>query len=587
VRLAAGATRSQLSALVPALTVTSLQDAVRPKRRFSILIFFCAALGLMLVAWVQIGTFVMAGTLAELKDLGIRQALGAGRSRVLMRMIAEYAGSAAAAGVLAWMAVPPLTAYLVGALPADLVKGQSLDPGPRTLAFTMAASLAGFALLSLFPFVVIRRSSPLQLIQGRIGGAPVGAERIRQGLLVVQVTATAALLYVCGLMVHSVTRAVTYDYGFDSRSVLVFTPPFPGPPADLNSASGSRMSDSEFEALSREKSRRNVASLDALARTPGVVAAAGLWVVPLVEPGHFGGWEELRAVDGRSVPPLRVLVNAATPSFLKALGASLTLGSGFDSPDNLGAADVAIVNETFVRQFIPPMSNGDVEVQASPIGKVFQTELSRGRIVGVMKDLVYSKATEPRMPQVFFPAYDGGASRYLIIRTKRVAEHDLSIVRRSLESIWGPLAVDRFSLLRDSWWAELRPFVGQAAILTLFAGSSVLVAVIGLIGFLMHSVRLRARELAIRAALGATPAALSRATVVHALTLAGAALLAGGAIGVASGRLIGAQLFLVEAADPASIFGVALLLLVASWLSVLLPAREAARSNPAILIREL
>jgi len=143
-----------------------------------------------------------------------------------------------------------------------------------------------------------------------------------------------------------------------------------------------------------------------------------------------------------------------------------------------------------------------------------------------------------------------------------------------------------FGLLRDAWRAVLRPYAGPAELLATIAMGSLPLAATGVIGFLMFSVRTRSREIAIRLALGADPDVIRRAVVRRALFIVGSGLILGAVVGIAAGRVVASQLFMVHPADWWTMAAMAALLLTVAWLAAVVPARRAARTEPAIALRD-
>ncbi|HEY4658792.1 MAG TPA: ABC transporter permease, partial [Gemmatimonadaceae bacterium] len=520
-RLAPGATVEQLAARFPALEFKELADAIRPDGGRTLLVLFGAACLLLLVAWVQVAALVFAGAIGRFHELGVRLSLGAGRLRLARQFAIENALLAGIAFALAWIAARPLTAFVVSVLPRELSRGQYLTPDIRTFMFASAASLIGLALLIALPIAVIRHTSPLRLLEGHVGQLPFTAERLRHGLLVAQVALTALLLYLSGLMVHSFVRAATFDYGFDSKHVLLFTPPLPAAPAGAN-LTKYRNNHPEFDARYEEKLRRTAASLESLHGIPGVIASASLSSVPLVkggsrpwtsEPGRpYDHWEEVSEFGERALfPSMRARGDVVSPEFVRALGAELVAGRGFDDPDYAGMVDIVIVNKTLARQLAPTASVMGSELYVGLLGSTIRTTWEGGRIVGVVNDLVYSTPAEPAAPQFFVPPRRGAPFGVVVIRTSASVGSALPAIRTALERVWGDLPPKHFTLLRDAWHTGLVPFRGKALLLTLIAGFCVPLAAIGLLGALLYSVEVRARETAIRIALGAEPLAVRRA----------------------------------------------------------------------------
>lgn len=598
-RLAPGATVEQLAVRFPALEFRQLSNAIRPDGSRMLLVLFGAACLLLLVAWVQVAALVFAGTIGRFRELGVRLALGAGRLRLARQFAFENAVLGGIAFALALLAARPLTDFIVGTMPRELIRGQYVAPDTRTFLFACAASLAGLALLTALPVSVIRHASPLRLLQGHVGTLPFSAERLRHVLLVAQVSVTVLLLYLAGLMVHSFVRAATFDYGFDSTHVLLFTPPMPQVPAgtDLTKHRRGGPDMSAIEARTDEKLRRIAASLEALHGVSSVVAAASLWSVPLVTSGSRPWTSEpgrprensldVREFGGRRfIPPLPADGNAVSSEFIRALGAKLIAGRGFDDPEYAGRQDVLIVNRTLARQLAPVVAIGGNELYPGLLGSTLRTTWSQGRIVGVIDDLVYSTPGEPAVAQFFEPTPRSAPyGTVVVIRTTDSVKGASPAIRTTLERIWGDLPPKHFMLLRDAWHAGLVPFRGKALLLTLIAGFCVPLAAIGLMGALLYSVQVRARETAIRIALGAEPRAVRRAVVRRALTIVVVGLLVGTVSGVAAGRAVSHQLFNVQPADAWTMIAVTAALLGLAWVAAIVPARRASRVEPATALR--
>ena len=597
-RLAPGATVDQLAARFPRLEFKELADAIRPDGSRTLLVLFGAASLLLLVAWVQVAALVFASAIGRYRELGVRLALGAGRARLLRQFAVENALLGGIAFAFAWLAARPLTAFIVSTLPRELSLGQYLTPDARTFFFTCAASLIGLVLLTVLPASVIRRASPLRLLQGHVGSLPFSAERLRHILLAAQVSVTVLLLYLAGLMVHSFVRAATFDYGFDSKHVLLFTPPIP-PLArgmDLTKYLGDR-SNAVIDARMQEKTRRIAASLESLRRNPTVVAAASLWSVPLVttgsrpstsQPGRpRDNWLDVREFGGRHlIPPMPARGDTVSSEFVLALGARLVAGSAFDDPQYAGREDIVIVNRTLARQLAPIMNVTGTELYPGLLGTTIRTTWSKGRIIGVIDDLVYSTPGEAAVPQFFVPSLlSAPYGTVVVIRTAGDVETTSRAIRTALEQIWGDLPPKHFTLLRDAWHAGLVPFRGKALLFTLIAGFCVPLAAIGLMGALLYSVQVRARETAVRIALGAEPGTVRRSVVRRGLTIVGVGLLVGTALGMTAGRIVSHQLFNVQPADPWTMIGVTVALMALAWVAAFVPARRASEVDPGALLR--
>jgi ABC-type antimicrobial peptide transport system permease subunit len=523
-----------------------------------------------------VAALLFSAAIGRLPEMGVRLALGAGRGRLVREFAIEAALVTGAAFGLAWLAAQPLTTFIVTILPLEIRHGQYLDPDVRTFIFGCALSLLGLCLLAIVPIGVLRRAVPLGLMSGRVTDRPLKVERLRYWLLVGQMTLTALLLYVSGLAVHSYVRAVTFDYGFDAQHVVLFTPPpWARPNTDTR----------EKWAAFAERNRKTAESVERLHAVPGVVSATtfvaaplGVGIAPdLVPIAYFGG---------RPLLDVQARQNTVGANFIRTLDARIIAGQTFDDPEYSGQENVVIVNETLARRLSPAINVVGPGLLPSVIGHELRAPFFRGRIIGVIKDLVDTTPAVPADPQFFTPAGLSSAAALIAIRVSPSTDTASPLIRAALQGIWGDLAPRQFGLLRDELRRVLVPYRAQSVLLSLIAAFCLPIAAIGLIGALTHSVRVRSRELAIRIAIGANPISLRRAVMRQALATVSVGIGLGTALGAATGSVVARSLFHVYPADLSTMVGVTLGLLGTAWLAALVPARQASQVEPAALLRQ-
>jgi putative ABC transport system permease protein len=583
VRLASQATAEQLAATFPDLLVRPLRDTVYPGRTQAVPVLLAAAGALLLVAWVQVTALVFSGSLAQLRETGVRLALGAGRLRLVRQFAADAALTAGLAFTLAWLIVGPLTAFIVLLLPPELTRGQYLNPDMRTFGFGCALLLLGFVLQSVVPVGVAGWITPSALLTGRLADKPIRVERARYGLLVGQMTLTAFLLYLAGLAVHSFVQAAQFDYGFDADRVLVFRPPpwYRSHPAVEQS----------FADLA-ERNRKVNATLEMLSIVPGVVGAATFEYAPLGvgprDPGLAQNLVTIERFDGVPRPDVQARVNVVGVDFLNALGATLVSGRSFDDPTFATRRDVVVVNETLGRRLSPPLYVAGEPMSPPVVGHEIVVPGHRGPalIIGVIKDLVDTTPEVPADPQLFRPSRSG-AGFGIVMRVSSSVDAELPAIRFVLERVWGPLPPRQISLMRDELRTVLKPLRAQSILLSLIAACCLPIAMVGLIGTLIESVRSRMRDIAIRLVLGAEPRTIRRAVVRRALAGVSIGILLGTGAGTLVGWVIAHQLFQVEPSDPWTMGAVFVALISMSWLAVLAPARSVLRVEPANALRDV
>ena len=584
-RLRTGTTLEELAARFPELEFTQLADAIRPADTAGVLLLFGGASILLAVAWFQAGALTLSGGIRRASEFGARLALGANRRHLRSHLAAENGLLAMLVLAGALLMLHPLASAIIDVLPDELTRGQYLTPDVRAFLFAGCATVLGFSLLTIWPAEVIYRSEPLQLLNGHVTGLPGRTEQVHYLLMAGQVALTTALVYVTGLLGYSYVRAATFNYGFDTERVLVFTPPLPEavtPSAQMFEARGS---DEVFDARYADKLNRIVLSLDRLEATPGIRAAASFFKAPLISDRKHE--EEITSYDGRVlVPGVAARVNTVSPRCDEALGATLLAGQSFDDPEYRGNEAVAVVNETLADRLAPSVNIAGAEFRVDVIGRSIRTNSFRGRIIGVIRDLVDTSPMTPPDPQFFVPTYRGAAGAMILIRTAEPADQALPAVLMTLTDIWGSLSARQFQLMVDAWREALKPFLAQAVLLSVIAGSCLPLVVIGVAAACLHSMRLRAKELALRVALGADPRDLRWFAMRHTISASTWGLACGLILGFGIGRLIASQLFEVRFLDLPTTLAAALLLMGVAAAAAYVLAIKACRTDPALALRE-
>jgi putative ABC transport system permease protein len=553
VRLSPGTTIGQFRAQFPRLDVVPLSQIARPREGIALAFLFAATVLVGVVVWVQVVSLQFARASGRARDIGIRLALGATHGRLLREFVAEGLLIALAGICLAWAAVPVLLATILHRLPSQILRGQHVAADGRTLAFACAFGALGVIAAVIVPHKILTRATPVEAFRGAsLVGVSARQGTIRTALLFVQFATTAWLLYLAGLAAHSLIRVSAVDLGFDPSRVLIITLG-----VDRSAMMGLE-----------ERQVRLTQLTESLRSLPGVTATGHAFVRPL-KPGKLGGTAWLPFLP--AFAPMTVRVNVVSPQYFEALGVSLLEGRMFTDSDQ----QVAIVNETMARHL---QAHGPV------LGQFIQVTAQRGRIVGVVRDAVDERPDVASDPQVFFPDVTGIVNA-MLVRVVGDPQATMPAVRDTARRVWGERRVE-VSFMRDQLLAANAAYRGRATILGWLAGIGTGLSLIGLAGALMFAVRQRQRELAVRIALGAQPAAVQRLVLRWALTLVMGASLAGILTGAAIGRWGRSLLFDVAPLDLATCVGLLGFLCVTALVAAWVPAARAAHIDPAITLRD-
>ncbi len=518
----------------------------------------------LVVAAVNVAGLALARGVARRRELAVRFALGASRARVVRQLAAEgalvTAGGAVACG---------LVAAAVGALlrrfPA-LPEAPAFDARQAVLVLALAAPV--MAVCGLVPAAVGARQGLRTPLHEGAGASPARA-RAREALLIGQLAVTLALVAGAALFLRSLRNALAVDLGFDAEHLVVVSP-----------FEGARLNDRQM-AVTLEALRERAA------RLPGVRAASVAGPVP------FNGFMSSRVqVDG-AAGPTNVQQMLVDEHGVDALGLRLVRGRALVAADRPAAgqpAPAVLVNEAMARLDWPGRD---------PVGRCVRlvgfdgSAAAAGRapcatVVGVVRDartMGFGAAPERGMYQ---PTEIGGAAGFsaVLVRLARPADaRAAQALRRALAASVPDAPPIEARTGDDLLGPQLAPHRLGAALFTLYGALALGLAAVGLYGVASYDVARRARELAVRVALGARPRDL-RALVVGAgarLALAGGVLGLAGAL--AGSRLLTGLLYGVRPADPLAVAGacgvLAAVALAASWL----PARRAARVDPAAALR--
>ncbi|HKW97536.1 MAG TPA: ABC transporter permease [Bryobacteraceae bacterium] len=528
-----------------------------------------AACGLvLLIACANVANLLLARSAARQTEFGIRAALGASPGRLSRQLIFESLLLAA----LATLAGLPLALWLENVLiyfvpPTGVPVSFNVQPSARVFLFAALVCLAS-ALISGIPpaFQLAQRSLVDALKQGGRGGTrSAHAQRISGVLVVAETGLALAALVTLGLFVRSLYGLENAPVGFNHRNVTVCR-------LFLSTNNYTASEEQEFSRRLREH----------LIAAPGVTSAAYSDSIPL---GFgLGKWATVM-VEGYASRPgesLDVHHASVSPGYFDLLRIPLLAGRDFRAEDNATAPRVMIVNESFARRFFDGRDPVGHRVQI--YGKPFQ-------IVGMVKDSKYSKLSEAPQPyfymsfdQVHYGSGEGGVALYA--RTDRDARDFVPVLRREMSAI-DPNAAGLTAMPLSDYisaaWFESRI---ASWLLAVLGAISMLLAGVGLYGVMAYSVSQRTREIGIRMALGADAGGVLRIVMREGLLLALLGIAAGLALALAATPQIAPLLYHVRPADPVSIAGAALFLIVVAVLASLIPALRATRVDPIRALRQ-
>ncbi len=537
--------------------------------RSGLLILLGAVGFVLLIACANVANLLLARAASREKEIAVRTALGASRSRVIRQLLTEslllaLLGSLLGLGLAAWG-----IRSLVAISPRDQVNLQGVGINLSVLGWTLIVSLLTGIIFGLAPAMeAVRLNLNDALKEGGkgSGGQSSRSHRLRNVLVIAEVALALVLLVSAGLLVKSFARLQKIDTGFNTENVLTMVV---------------RLSDRKYRDDQRVVSFFHQAT-ERIGALPGVRAAGTVNYLPL-----YGGAGSSTGftIEGRPAPPPGeepgTSVRVCDPNYFGAMGIPLLRGRNFTDFEASQPRHVVIISESLARQYFP----GE-----DPLGKRIDVDMfykpNPTEIVGVVGDVRYDSLTDAAEPMVYFPSAELPYSfMTLVIRTTGNPAEMAPAIQAELRALDPNQPVSEVRTMEQ----VMADTVGRARFNTLlfglFAGLATLLAAVGIFGVMNYSVTLRSRELGLRMALGAQPAQVLMLILKQGLLLTLIGISIGVAGALALTRVMSGLLFGVDATDPATFAAIVLLLAVVSLIACYIPARRATRVDPLTALR--
>jgi putative ABC transport system permease protein len=532
----------------------------------ALLVLLGAVAFVLLIACANVANLQLARGAAREKEMAIRGALGAGRGRLARLLFTESAAVALMGGAAGLLLAAGIIRMIRHYGPTNIPHLLSSRLDLRVLFFTLGISLLTGLLFGLAPVLAAFRVSLNDTLKegGASGGSGAGTRRPQKALLVVEIALSLVLFICAGLLIRSFQRLTAIQTGFSADNVLTARVSLP-----LN----------EYRAPEQQRAffTQLVSRLQAL---PGATAAGAASSLPF----RAGGAMLSVQIEGQ--PPTDLMrtripvaaLNIVTPGYFSALRVPLKSGRLLDERDGANAPGAIVVNQAFIRQFLPHDDPLGKRVHLGPEG--FST------IVGVVADVKQRSLTAEITPEIFAPLEQQPTpSLNLVIRASMNPLSLVSAVRQHILDLDSNVPLYSVQTLDDVVAAQMASQRFNAIALAAFAGLAVLLAAVGIYGVMAYAVGQRTREIGVRMALGAAPADVLRMVLRQGLVLAlfGVALGLGGAFFAT--RLMRTLVFGVTTTDPATFIGVTTILVLVAVAACWIPARRATRVDPVVALR--
>ena len=558
----------------PGFDAARLRDQAVGDARTPLLVLLAVVGFVLIIACVNAANLLLARSSARQRELAVRRALGAGRSRLVGQLLTESVLLALAGGVVGLLFAEVGLAAILAAWPAVLPRTQAIGLDAATLVYVVLISVITGVAFGLAP--ALRSSSAALESSLREGGASVtagpGRHRLQRGLVVAEIALALVVLTGAGLLVRSFVRLRSIDPGYSTRDVLT---------------ARIRLTPARYETEAQQQAFfRQV--VQELGRQPGVDVAAVSRTLPM------SGQVQLLGMDPRTIRPddpepfLAMGLGIVGPGFFRALHIPLLAGRTFTDQDREDTQPVAVVNAALAKRLWPGQS---------PVGRTMPMRLPGQRdrgpadimIVGEIGDVHYASLTDPVKPEIYLSFAQAGSASETAAWIVARAGHDplglAAAVRRAVETIDPQQPVATLTTLSGMISEATASRRFNMTLVSLFALLALGLAIVGIYGVTAYTVQQRTQEIGVRVALGAARRNVLRLLLVETAAMAGLGIAVGlvGAWGAT--RVLGSLLYDVSVTDGPTFLVTTVVLAGAAMLAALVPALRAARIDPVQALR--
>jgi len=538
--------------------------------RTALYVLFGAVVCVLLIANANVANLLLARASARGKEIALRAAMGASRARIIRQLLTESLLPSGLGGALGLLIAQWGTEAMIKTVPQNIPRISTIQLDASVLIFTLLVSLATGVIFGLVP---AWQASHVDLNSSlksgtRTGGGGEGKGRVRNALIMAEVALALVLLISAGLLIQSFARLGRVQPGLRTERLLTARVSLP---------------DSAYP-----KNENIIAFADKF--LPGIRALPGVesasTIVPLPLSGNnmttsFDVAERPLPEGQRATAPIRVIAT----DYFKTMGIPVRQGRVFDQNDRFESAPVVIVNERFANKFFPGQN---------VIGKRIMPGMSADdsgekmrEIVGVVGNVKHLALKNEDSPEMYLPQTQIPFNiMSLVIRTSVSDPSALTAsLRKELAALDRTIPLSSVRVFDEYVSRSLARPRFNALLLSIFAGTALVLTAIGIYGVLAYSVAQRTSEIGIRIALGAGKSSIFRLIVGQAMTLVGISLVVGLAGAFAATRLLNSLLFGVGASDPITFIAIVVLVSVVAFIAAWVPARRATLVDPIIALR--
>ena len=554
-------------------TLTGLKEQMSGKLRRSVIVLWSAVGMVLLIVCVNLSSLLVARAAGRSKEFAMRAALGAGRGRLMRQLLTESLVLVCTGAALGLALAYALTSYVAHqqaiALP---LLGQVRVDG-AALGWTLLITLVTTLVFGLVPGLRLATGNVQAALKDSGVGMSAGGrhERLRSVMVIAEVALSCVLLVGGGLLLRSFLNTLHVEMGFDASRASVIKIDY------------DQSGDGTHRGVVLQKLLNGVEAI------PGVKGAAVADMLPL---GRNRSWQ----FWAKEHPPAKgdidvAMVRIVTPGYLAAMDMHLRSGRDFnwqdiDPSDPLDAAKkstrehVVILNEAAARHFWPGVD------AMGRLGVVDGGDEGNARVIGIISDVRQTSLEGAAGPEIYLPVMEADPEgAQLVVRSDLPASALSGSVMAALREVNPEQPAYEMEPLMGIVDHAVSPRRFFVVLVGSFAGLGLVLASLGIYGVIAYSVTQRTQEIGIRMALGATMRQVQMSVMGKTLRLAAAGIAVGTVVSFLVARGMAALLFGTGAADPGTYLGMIGLLAFVAVVAGYIPARRAARIDPAVALR--
>jgi predicted permease len=563
------------------LRLVPLQERVVGNVRQSLILLFGAVALVLLIGCVNVANLQLARSSARGREMAVRQALGAARTRLTRQLLTESMLLSLLGGFAGFLILLCTKQSLLRLLPQNFPRLSDVSISWGVLLFALVSSLVTGAIFGLAPALHAGRLDLTHALKEAARGSTGSGEqaRTRRILVITEFALSVVMLIAAGLLLRSFWDLLNVRLGFSPQNVMAVRTRLPSPNDPKNDLYSNAAQETPFlrEVLRRARTLPGVEEV-AIGDTASIPLDQSLRELKVISEGQF-----LMTVEGHDTQgdqPSVVERSSVTPDYFHLLGIPLLRGRFFGELDDDKAPQVAVINDAFARTYWPGQD---------PVGRRFKRNRVASpwiTVVGIIANARTESLAEADVPQIYLSLYQSASRRLAIfLRGHLDAAAIPTQVSAQVQSVDPTLPLSGAQTLNETVSASLAERRFSMEMIALFALTALLLAGLGIYGVISYMVSERTHEIGIRMALGADRKNILRMILRQGLGLA----IAGAAVGLIGAlivsHLMASLLYGVAPTDPLTFAAVVLLLIGVALLACYIPARRALRVDPLIALR--